>query len=275
MKTIISLFLCFLLISCNQKKETITKTTVHYKESDSLDKIDIDKTLYCVYDLSKTTTAIVANLNEENTYNGAAFDKIFNEVNAKDSLYNVLEDPKANKIRNFEYYDTLGSYKLIRNKTLENQIKKIIETSYYVYGTKGFAKMDIKDVVCGLDECRTNIIAFPIENFDTTKNGRPVLCSKQLLKINYQKSYFDIEKKIQEFNEKESENYDYKDNIKIKVFANIGDTYFTYSDDFIWGKYPDKSKCDFPGRAIYIVKKDKPIERLWADGLDLFGIPCD
>jgi hypothetical protein len=172
-------------------------------------------------------------------------------------------------------YDTLGNYKLIRNKTLESKIKKITDKSYYVYGTKGFSKITINNVVCGLDECRTNIIAFPIENFDTTKNGKPVLCSKQLLKINYQKSYFDIEKKIQEFDEKESKNYDYKDDIKTKVFANIGDAYFAYNDDFIWGRNPEKSKCEFPGRTIYIVKKDKAIKKFWVDGLDLFGIPCD
>ncbi|MDW8850159.1 hypothetical protein SD960_08665 [Flavobacterium sp. MMLR14_040] len=274
MKNITTLFLSLLLISCHQKNETIPKTAVQHTESDSLDKIDIDKTLHCVYALSKTTTAIVVNLHEKNTYNGAKFDEVFNQIEKKDSLYNVLYQDTT-RVQNFEYYDTLGIYKLIRNKTLENEIKKITDKNYYVYGTKGFSKVTINKVVCGLDECRTNIIAFPIENFDTTKNGKPLLCSKQLLKINYQKSYFDIEKKIQEFDEKESKNYDYKDDIKTKVFANIGDAYFAYNDDFMWGRNPDKSKCKFPGRTIYIVKKDKPIKKFWVDGLDLFGIPCD
>jgi hypothetical protein len=101
MKNITILLLSLLLISCHQKNETITKTAVQHRESDSLDKIDIDKTIYCVYDLSKTTTAIVVNLNEKNTYNGAQFDKIFNQVNAKDSLYNVLNQDTA-KVQNFE-----------------------------------------------------------------------------------------------------------------------------------------------------------------------------
>lgn len=275
MKNIIGFFLSLLVISCHQKNETVVIKNDENKKSDTLEKINIDKTLFSVYDLSQKTTAIVVNLNDESTSNGAAFDNIFNEVNAKDSLYNVLEDPKADKIRNFEYYDTLGSYKLIRNKTLENQIKKIIETSYYVYGTKGFAKIDIKDVVCGLDECRTNIIAFPIENFDTAKNGKPVFCSKQLLAINYQNSYFDIQKKVRDYDDQQSKNYDYKDNIKTKIFANLGNAYFSYNDDFMWGKDHGKSKCDFPGRAIYIVTKNKPITKFWVDGLDLFGIPCD
>ncbi|MEN2399792.1 hypothetical protein GKZ90_0008385 [Flavobacterium sp. MC2016-06] len=275
MKNFISFFLGLLLISCNQKNETIVKKTNTIKETAPLEKIDIDTTLFSVYDLSKTTTAIVVNLQEKKTYNGASFDEIFNQIETKDSLYNVLYGSQTNKIKNFEYYDTLGSYKLIKSKKLENEIKKIVEKSYYVYGTKGFSEVTINDVVVGLDECRTSIIAFPIQNFDTIKNGKPIFCSKQLLKIEYQKSYLETQYKIRQYEEKESINYDYKDNIKTKVFANIGDAYFAYNDDFLWGKYPGKSKCKFPGRSIYIVKKDKPIKKFWVDGLDLFGIPCD
>ncbi|WDF60147.1 hypothetical protein PQ462_01985 [Flavobacterium sp. KACC 22758] len=274
-----------LLISCHHKNEKITKTNTESKTFNSLNRIDtkkneedsvtIDTTLFSVYNLSKKTIAIVANLEYEGgDYSGNEFDKIFNQVDEKDSLYNVLIDDR-NKVRNFEYYDTLGTFKLIRSNTLELEVKKIVDKSYYVYGTKGFSKITINKVVCALNTCRTNFIAFPIEKFDTAKNGKAIFCSKQLLKINYQKSYSDIERKIRQYEEKESKNYDYKDEIKPKVFANIGDYYFTYNDDFQWGMYPEKSKCDFPGRTIYIVKKDKPIKKFWVDGLDLFGIPCD
>lgn len=159
MKNVISLFLSLLLLSCNPKNETISKITNENKKSDSIEKNDIDKTLFSVYDLSKTTTAIVVNLNDENSYNGAKFDKIFNRIEAKDSLNNVLYRDTT-KVQNYEYYDTLGSFRLIKNITLEKEIKKIIDKSYYVYGTKGFSKEPIKDVVCAIDECRTNIIAF-------------------------------------------------------------------------------------------------------------------
>lgn len=283
-KYISALFLTLLLISCHHKNEKISKTTIENKTLDSLHIVDtkkieeenvtIDTTLFSVYNLSKKTIAIVANLDENQTYKGAEFDKIFNQVNEKDTLYNVLIEDR-NRIRNFEYYDTLGTFKLIRSNTLELEVKKIVDKSYYVYGTKGFSKITINKVVCALNNCRTNFIAFPIENFDTSKNGKAIFCSKQLLKIKYQKSYFDIQKKILQYEEKESKNYDYKDEIKPKVFANIGDYYFTYNDDFRWGMYPEKSKCEFPGRTIYIVKKDKPIKKFWVDGLDLFGIPCD
>lgn len=274
MKNVICLFLSLLLFSCNQKNETIPKINIENKKSGPAEENEIDKTLFSVYELSKTTTAIVVNLNDENSYNGPVFDEIFNRIEAKDSLNNVLYKDPA-KVQNFEYYDTSGTFTLIKNEKLEKEIKKIIDKSYYVYGTKGFSKETINDVVCAIDECRTNIIAFPIKKFDIAKNGKPVFCSRQLLKINYQKTYFDIEKKIREFDEEESKNYDYKDNIKTKVFANIGDYYFTYNDDFNWGKYPEKNQCLFPTRTIYLVKKDKPIKKFWADGLDLFGIPCD
>lgn len=275
MKNITGFFLSLFLISCHQKNEPTITPKAEVKKADTLEKINISKALYSVYDLSPKTTAIVVNLDDKNTYNGAEFDKVFNSVTAKDSLYNVLEDREANRNRNFEYYDTLGVYKLIRNKTLENQIKKIVEPTYYVYGTKGFSKITINNVVCGLDECRTNFIAFPIENFDTNKYGRPLFCSKQLLPIEYQNNYFDVQKKVRDYIDEESKNYDYKDDIKIKIFANAGDAYFSYHDDFIWGKDPEKTKCKFPSRAIYIVKKDKPIKKFWVNDLDLFGIPCD
>jgi hypothetical protein len=274
MKNITGFFLSLLLVSCHQKNETIVKKNIEHTKIDTLDKIDIDKTLFSVYDLSKTTTAIVVNLDDSNANNGTKFDEIFNQVNAKDSLYNVLYQDTT-KVQNFEYYDTLGSYKLIRNKTLEQEIKKIVDESYYVYGTKGFSKVTINKVVCGLDECRTNFIAFPIENFDTAKNGKPVFCSKQLLRIKYQKSYTDVQKKVLDYEEIITKDYDYKDNIQTKIFANVGDAYIAYKDDFMWGKDSKKSKCNFAGRAVYIVKKDKPIKKFWADGLDLFGIPCD
>lgn len=280
MKNIIGFLLASLLISCQQKNEQIVKVNnqnqvqIQNKKSNELDEIPADKAFFSVYDLSKKTTAIVVNLNGKNTYNGAMFNKVFNEVSTKDSIYKFIEDPTAVRNQNLEYYDTLGVYKLTKNKSLENQIKKIIQPSYYVYGTKGFSKINIKNVVYAIDECFTNIIAFPIENFDTTKNGKPIFCSSKLLAIEYRKNYSDIEKKVQEYDEKENKKLDYKDDIKTKIFANIGDAYFSYNDDFVWGKDFEKRKSKFPKRTIYIVKKDKPINKFWVNGLDLLGINC-
>jgi hypothetical protein len=157
---------------------------------------------------------------------------------------------------------------------LETEIKKVIKEQYYVYGTKGFSQMKVKDIVCGLDECRTNIIAFTIENYDTIKNGKPIFCSSQLLNLNYGEEYSEIEQKIEQFNNRKI--YDYTDSISTKVFANSGSTYFSYRDDFEWGTHPTTSKCKFPTRSIYkIGDEDIDVELFWGDGLDLFGIPCD
>ena len=105
-------------------------------------------------------------------------------------------------MKKYEFFDTLGAFKLIKNKLLETEIKKVIKDKYYIYGTKGFSQMKVVDIICGLDECRTNIIAFTIKNFDTIKNGKPIICSSQLLNLNYGKKYTEIEKKIKQFNNK-------------------------------------------------------------------------
>jgi hypothetical protein len=177
-------------------------------------------------------------------------------------------------LKKYDYFDTLGKFKLIKNILLETEIKKVIKEKYFVYGTKGFSQMKVDEIICGLDECRTNIIAFTIKNYDTIKNGKPIICSNQLIKLNYGKKYSEIDKKIEKFKNKIGR--DYTDNINTKVFANIGSTYFAYCDDFEWGKDPNKTKCEFPTRAIYKMEKNnEKVEEYWIDSLDLFGIPCD
>lgn len=107
----------------------------------------------------------------------------------------------------------------------------------------------------------------------TIKNGKPIFCSSTLLKLNYGKGYTTIENKIEVY--KKSLKFDYFDKIPTTVFANFDSYYFCYTDDFLWGKYPKKSNCNFPERAIYTVNKNKPLHVYWGDGLDLFGIGCD
>ncbi len=271
-KIVIYLFLIQTIFSCKKEVKVDLKTKGIKKVTYSLNKILIDKSFFSVYQLSKNTTAIVINLND--SLQKTKFDRIFEYVESKDSLFNVLYGVNSNRLKKYEFFDTLGKFKLIRNELLEKEIKKEIKEKYYVYGTKGFSQMKVENIICGLDECRTNIIALTINNFDTIKNGKPLICSKQLLKLNYGKNYLEIEKKIEKFNNNIES--DYTDNINAKVYANIGSTYFTYCDDFEWGKYPNKSKCKFPTRAIYKIEKNNlKIEVFWINSLDLFGIPCD
>ena len=266
--------LCFIVIilslnSC--QKEVKESIIIEKKQVVIKPKFNISDNLFLsVYDLSEKTTAIVININDSKKQ--TKFDKIFESVDLKNSISNdYFNNTKESK--SIIFVDTLREYKLIKNVNLTNEIKKNVEAKYYVYGTKGYSEMKINDVVLGLDECMTNIIGLTIKKFDTIKNGKPILCSKKLLKLEYKNNYSEIETVIEKYNN--SKNYDYTDKVKTKIFANIDSIYFTYDDDFVWGKNPSKSKCLYPTRAILLLKENGKIETLWTEGLDLFGIACD
>lgn len=257
------------LYSCQKKiKKTIT---IEEKEVSLKPKFNIAENSFMpVYDLSETTTAIVININDTQTK--TKFDKIFEDIDKENAISNdYFHSPSESE--NIIFEDTLGAYKLIKNINLTNEIKSNVDAKYYIYGTKGYSGMKINNIVLGLDECRTNIIGLTIKNFDTIKNGKPILCSKKLLKLEYNNDYSEIESIIENYNN--AKKYDYTDNVKTKVFANIDSIYFTYDDDFIWKKKPSKSKCLYPTRAILVLTKNKKIKTLWTEGLDLFGIGCD
>ncbi|PIF30136.1 hypothetical protein CLU81_0540 [Flavobacterium sp. 9] len=276
MKKVLCLFLILGLISCvKDVKSEVKGVKVEEKRKQEdiglFDKGDI----FSVYTLSKKTTAIVV----EVFYDGQKqtnFENIFEHVALKDSLYEVFDGRNSKGgIKKSQYFDTLGVVKLIKSKLLETEIKKIIKDKYYIYGTRGFSEMNVGEIVCGIDQCKSNFIAFTIRDFDTVKNGKPIFCSSKLLKLNYGKKYSLIEKKIKRFYDSKRIEYDYTDNMNEKVFANIGSMYFSYSDDFQWCNPSIGSKCLYPGRGIYKIKNDKAIEVIWSQSLDLFGIPCD
>lgn len=267
-----TLYFFGIIISLYSCQKEIKKTiTVKKKEIKAEPKFNFSENIFMsVYGLSEKTTAIVININD--TEKQTKFDKIFENIDLKNSIANDFYD-NTKESKNIHFVDTLGEYKLIENINLTNEIKKHIDAKYYIYGTKGYSEMKINDVILGLDECKTNIIGLTIKNFDTLKNGKPILCSRKLLKLQYKNNYSEIETLIEKYNN--SKNYDYTDNIKTKVFANIDSIYFTYNDDFVWGKLPNKSKCLYPTRAILLLKKNSEIETLWTEGLDLSGIACD
>lgn len=268
-KTLYFFAIILLFYSCQKEiKKTIT---IGKKEIKPEPKFNFAENIFMsVYDLSEKTTAIIININD--TEKQTKFDKIFENIDLKNSISNdFYHNTKGSK--NINFVDTLGEYKLIKNINLINEIKKNVDAKYYIYGTKGYSEMKINDVILGLDECKTNIIGLTIKNFDTLKNGKPILCSRKLLKLEYKNNYSKIETLIEKYNK--SKNYDYTDNVRTKVFANIDSIYFAYDDDFAWGKHPNKSKCLYPTRAILLLKKNSEIETLWTEGLDLFGIACD
>ncbi|SHL32211.1 hypothetical protein [Flavobacterium chilense] len=274
-KTIILVFIISfsLFISC-QNKNKEEKNISLKKETDDTKKLESEitnNTIYPVYDLANNTTAIVITMFESDSI--SQYQKIYTRINETDSLESAFYNPSSVKIRKIEYYDTLGIVKLIKSTRLENEIRKIIDPKYYVYGTKGFSVMTADEVICRIDDCRESFIGLTIKNFDTAKNGKPLFCTNKPLKLNYGKNYFEIQRKIQKFDD--SVVYRYDDSIKTKVYANIGPAYFTYNDDFLWGKISGKSKCQFPERRILILQKDNTFKTILLGGLDLYGASCD
>ena len=268
-KTAYLLGLILLFNSCQKEVKKIS--TIKVKQEVTKPKFNIAENLFMsVYDLSEKTTSIVINLNDSETK--TKFDKIFENLDFKDSITDDYFNNKHDS-KNIDFVDTLGKYKLFKNLSLTKKIKKNVDIKYYIYGTKGFSEMKINEVIIGIDECKTNIIGLTIKNFDTIKNGKPILCSKKLLNLEYKNDYREIETIIEKYNI--SQKYDYTDNVKTKVFANLDSIYFTYDDDFDWGKNPNKSKCLYPTRSVILITKKGKIQTLWTEGLDLFGIPCD
>ena len=254
------LLLCVLLVfSCKDKKDTSASPIPRSDTGDNYQSegLDVAKALfYPVFELSPQTTAFIIDL-----------DSLPGQILQLGGIDSLLAKLKQHKL-----YDTLGAYKLLKNDLLETMIKKSFNPEYYVYGTRGKVKAKVNDVVFGLDECRTNFCAFCIDKADIASIGYPLFCSNKLLDLHYSNNYGNIEKAIDSFLSKTPG--DYSDSIRVKVFANTGNFYFTYSDDFLWGIKPTETKCKFPARCIFKIDRNGT-SRFWAKGLDLFGIPCD
>ena len=174
---------------------------------------------------------------------------------------------------NCETYDTLGPYTLMRNADLETAMKKLYPDTFYVYGTKGKSRAIVRSVVFGLDDCRTNIFAFCLDKKFLTGIGHPLFCTDKNIDLLRGDNYGVEESAIAAYISKSPG--DYTDSIAFKVSGNEGKFYFAYSDDFLWGKKSDESKCKFPARSIYLLDGKNGVHQYWAEGLDLFGVGCD
>jgi hypothetical protein len=222
---------------------------------------------YPVYKLSPKTTAIVISFSEDGEPKGI-LDSLFQEVAQSDSIYMLDGVPKTCTM-----YDSSGTYRLLKSNKLEKEARKYYDREYYVYGTKGYVKTGIKDIVYGLDECRTNVFAFCLDKSSLKSIGQPVFCSPRLIDLTYSGKYSNIEKRLQGYHSQLPA--DYRDSMKTKVAGNVGDFYFTYNDDFLWGQKGDRSKCYFPARCIFYVGKKEAVINFDTHWLDLFGIECD
>lgn len=222
---------------------------------------------YPVFELSPKTTALVVPFSEIGERRGL-LDSIFNVIAKADGVYETRGIPKTHAL-----FDSAGHYQLIKSNKLEAAFRKYFDREFYVYGTEGYAKAKVKDIVYGLDECRSNIFAFCFDKRSLRSVGHPVFCSDKLIDLTCGNDYSKIEKDI--LNYDEHHKGDYSDSIKTKVLGNVGEFYFTYNDDFLWKQKNGKSKCWFPARSIYWVDAKGSVDYFWGEGLDMFGIPCD
>ncbi|PXV63171.1 hypothetical protein CLV62_11553 [Dysgonomonas alginatilytica] len=248
----------------------------HVGGTDINDKTLKSNSIYSVYELSPKTTAIV--INHAETDSATVFDKIFDRIEEQDSIkanWFYTQFDEAVPVKGVQIVDSTGVYSLLYNERVEKEMKPLLDKDFYIYGTKGFEIQKPQKVVLGLDECKTNIFAFTIDRFDSNKNGKPIFASDKKINLVFGTNYKQIEAKINDhYSNIQS---DYADNIPTKVYANIDNLYFVYTDDFKWRDTFsfETTECFFPSRAIFRLEKDGTVTPIWEDGLDLFGIPCD
>jgi hypothetical protein len=182
----------------------------------------------------------------------------------------------GNKIKpiNSTIIDTVGTFKILKSDKLEKEIKKHLKTEYYLYGTKGYTKINIEEVFFTTDECISNLIAVKISKYDESEIGHPLFCSENQINVEFKNVYEEQNKLVNDYLNSEPVDYSNPKN-SVKGYGNIGTNYFFFEDDFKWRKEKLESKINFPSRLIYKIDKNKKVEHIWSKSLDLFGIPCD
>jgi len=275
MRPLYFIVLALLLYSCKERNNAgpggaaaaaAQDATARDAEARDFYKLDTtaaaEKIFYPVFELSPKTTAFVIPFSQDD--HKGWLDSIFGQMIHLD---NGAPTPYC------EIYDTTGAYMLMRSEMLESVAKKRYPEEFYVYGTRGKTKAAVKAVLFTSDDCRTNVFAFCLDKANLTSIGHPLFCTDKKIDLRWGNNYDTAERAIGSWLSRTPADYD--DSIKLKVVGNAGNFYFTYNDDFLWGKGPDGSKCKFPTRSIYTVDGNNNVRRYWAEDLDLFGIGCD
>lgn len=261
LKQIACLIFLLLFFSCRENKEFIYNGDGPVESGDSTNlhsaKSKLDTIFYPVYELSQRTIAITLNLNNKGS--NTVFDSIFI------ALYNSNYNSINNSI-DTRFYDTIGRFKLLRNLTLDKEIKKHLDKEYYIYGTKGVAKCDATNIIFssseGQGKCNTKILGFTLSNFNIGRYGHPIFCSNMFLNLNYTGDYSIVENQLMQTGK-----------VPAKVFASANDYYFSYTDDFRWGRLRNDKDCPFPSRAILILDKNRVTKKYFSAGLDISKCP--
>jgi hypothetical protein len=168
--------------------------------------------------------------------------------------------------------DTLGTYTLQKSLNLERAIFNNDTTRFFtIYCTKGKTMSQIKRVLYHSGECSA-ILVLELMPIDKDKYGEPLIASKQVIDFTYT-TVNSFQKDLLVYAKYWQTKTDYSDNTPPVQFA-YNDTYFlVFYDNFKWYERDDKD-CLFPTREIF-KKEGNNVKKVWTQGLDLFGIPCD
>jgi len=263
MKNLVFLIISLLTFFSCQNLETKRKQNI-LQSNNQLDSVQF----YSIFRLTKNTTAIVIPI--DNTTD-SKYSSIFDKFYHQDSLHQFISKERLTKDRAKFYYDTLNGFLLLHDIQLENELKKIVPTEFYINGLKRILKSDITNIIINISECETNFIGFVLKNEPLLNNGKTIFASTKKIELEYINNKA-IDNQINQFIS--TQKYDYRDSIRVKTFAKSNDLYFTYLDDFRWYDSKNNSNCLFPSRMIYKINKNK-ISLFWGSGIDRFGIGCD
>jgi hypothetical protein len=168
--------------------------------------------------------------------------------------------------------DTLSPFILKKSYKLADAIFNNDTTRFfYIYCTKGVTISKIKDVLYNYEECSA-LLVLELTPINKAKYGEALIASKQLIDLKYT-TLNHFQEDLMVYGRFLKDKSDYKDAIMPMQFAYNDAYFFVYNDDFNWQNRTDK-KCLFPSRQIF-KKEGNRVKRIWAQGLDLFGIGCD
>ncbi len=271
MKNYIILALLALLLSCKKEKNIPARNPVPENDSVVFSKIEykLDKSsVFGVYQLTDKDMAICipVQFNDQDDPLSVKYEKFL----VKDSLPWIYR----REMKDYQYYDTFSAGPWIYNKRFEDVFKKEMKDSYFVYGTKGSQKSEIKRIIFQSTECGNDYIAY-ILNIDKKQIGNPLIASENEIPLQYGRNYKEINQSIKKSASKESTENNYgHGNYNPIVYGNYKNLYFTYYDDFKWHNRNSGSNCQFPERAIFETDSKGKVSMLWSSEMDLLGLPC-
>lgn len=258
--------LLILIIHCKEKVET-KAAVIPKKIEKKVFKIEEEK-FYGVYQLNDSDFAICIPVQMGNGKNADSLSVIYEKLLENSEMPWIY----GKEMGDYSYYDTLHVNRLIYNENFDKVFRKSFKNSYFIFGTESKMKCGIKKVVFESNECGSDFIALILD----LKPGllkNPVIASEKDFDLKFITDPA-ADQKIKEIAGKEAtENMYGQGNYQPKTFGKIEDYYFSYDDDFKWFNKKYEGGKQFPERLIAKIDRNN-FKIIWANELDLLGLPC-